>query len=48
MATVSLAFNVFSYDAVLAENRTQYLLNAELMRYVLSYSPDIQNCKVME
>ena len=27
------AFNVFSYDAVLAENQTHYLCNAEWIRY---------------
>ena len=27
------AFNVFSYDEVLAENQTHYLCNAEWIRY---------------
>ena len=35
MATDSTNFNVFGYDAVCADNRTDPLPNAEPMRYVL-------------
>ena len=37
MAVIGLNFNVFSYDAVLVENRTPHLPDAERMRYVLCY-----------
>ena len=30
-------FNIFSYDAVLSENRTHNLLYHERMRYILSH-----------
>ncbi len=38
IGAVGTTFNVFSNDAMLAENRTNYLPNAERMHYVLRYS----------
>ncbi len=39
MAAVGTTFNVFSYDAVWAENLTLHLPNAGRMRYMFCYTP---------